>query len=122
MAGFFLCPSDEISPVCRVFFLYHLCRKIFPLWGTVLKSVVRFFSVLLFVAVVLAGLVPVLIHLYVDVCIYTHVGALIISHLVLLTRKTTFQEGLSGVCMLKKLFLVSSYASIIVISNSLKKL
>lgn len=90
LAGFFLCPSDEISPIVGVFSLYHLCCKMFPLWGTVLKSVVRFFSVLLLAAVILASLVLALIHLCVNVCIYTFVCTLTISHLVLLTRETNF--------------------------------
>lgn len=88
MAGFFLCPSDEISPICRGFFLCHLCSKMFTLWRAVLKSVMRFFSVLLLAAVVLATLA--LIYLCVNVCIYTYVCTLTISHLVLLTRATNF--------------------------------
>lgn len=50
----------------------------------------RFFSVLLLAAVVLATLVLALIYLCVNVCIYTYVCALTISHLVLLTRETNF--------------------------------
>lgn len=50
----------------------------------------RFFSLLLLAVVVLASLVLALIHLYVNVCIYTYACTVTISHLVLLARKNNF--------------------------------